>query len=161
MKKMNHYPIKPLRKIIIVLAIYMIPFGLSAQDAIVYKTFINKNGLVILDVQKALMAEHITNVDGQLAKIMRLQIKAIELFNKKDYSLAAYTSNVSREEAIKLLSKLNPEIGKLYTISDDEKKLFAFVSSQPTESKQNTSIISAKDEDYLEPGQVIKKIRIE
>jgi hypothetical protein len=164
MKQKNHYSFKSLKKTMIAFAILLVPFSISAQNADSYKRFINNTGFAILEVQKAIRAGAVSNLDENLANLVRLQVKAIEQFNKKDYALAAYASSFSREEAIKLLIKLNGNANKFYTISDDEKKLFSSVSLQSNVdeiTKQNSSTLSAKGGDHSDPNQIVKNVMIE
>jgi hypothetical protein len=164
MKQTHHYSFKSLKKIIIALVVYLIPYNISAQDADLYKKFINKTGLAVLEAQKAVIGSDKANADGDLANLMRLQINAVTLYNNRNYALAAYTTNLSRIEAVKLLARLNGEANKVYTVSDDEKKLFAPVISQANVdliAKQNFSRLSAKDQDYLNPSQMSKTVFIQ
>jgi hypothetical protein len=164
MKQTNYYSIKSLKKIIIALVVYLVPYSISAQDTDSYKNFINKTGFAVLEAQKAIIGNDKANADGNLANVMRLQINAVALYNNKNYALAAYTTNLSRMEAIKLLARLKGEANKAYTVSDDEKKLFAPVISQANVdliAKQNFSTLSAKDQDYLNPSQMSKTVFIQ
>jgi hypothetical protein len=162
--KMNCFSIQSLKKVIIALGICLIPFGLSAQTADSYKSLINKTGLAVLEAQKAVIASNKTNVNGSLANVVRLQLNAVALFNQQNYALAAYASNLSRQEAIKLITTLNGNANSFYTISDEEKKLFATARSQSNAdqlAKQNFSTLSANDTDYLAPNQFVKPIVIQ
>jgi ABC-type transporter MlaC component len=164
MKKMNCFSIQSLKKAIVALGICLIPFGLSAQTADSYKSLINKTASAVLEAQKAVIASNKASVDGSLANVFRLQLNAVALFNQQNYALAAYTSNLSRQEAIKLITALNGSANSFYTISDDEKKLFAASRSQSNAdqvAKQNFSTLSANDNDYLAPNQFLKTIVIQ
>lgn len=155
---------KSLKKIVFAFAIFLIPFSSSAQNADTYKAFINKTGFAILEVRKAIMAGDVSDLDQNLANLVQLQKKAIELFAKKDYAMAAYTSSFGREEAIKLLIKLRGEANKYYTVSDDEKNLFASVSSQADIdrlAKQTLSTLSSSETRRLDPNSIVKNVTIE
>jgi hypothetical protein len=167
MKQTNYYQFKSLKKIVIAFAIFFVPFSSSAQNADSYKTFINNTGFAVLEAQKAVIGSNKINEDGSLANLMRLQMNAIALYNSKEYAMAAYTANLSRTEAIKLLTKLKGRANKVYTVSDDEKKLFAPVIAQASQAnvdliaKQNFSRLSSKDQDYLDTRLITKAVFIQ
>ena len=160
MKTNRNYSIKLLKQFV-VLVVYLLPVGLSAQND-AHKAFINRTGFAVLEAQKAVVAAHKTNVDGKLARLVQLQMQAVVLFNKKEYALASYTSNQAREEAVQLIATYKGFVNSLYTNSDDAKNLFADAQAEAALTKENLPSFSGSDQDYLAPRAIaIEKIQVQ